>query len=71
MFRSESPSSLFTMPMPLKKCLFVALTLLSFTSASPVAAQTPTMAPAPIPSPPSFESKSYIMIYFDSGSVLA
>lgn len=59
------------MPMPLKKCLFVALTLLSFTSASPVAAQTPTMAPAPIPSPPSFESKSYIMIDFDSGAVLA
>src|SRR5680860_823168 len=71
MFRSESPSSLLTMPMPIQRYLLVALCLLSFAPASPVSAQTPPMAPAPIPSPPTFQSKSYIMIDFDSGAVLA
>lgn len=60
------------MLMHLRSRLFIVFALiLSVAQTAPAQMPMPEMAPLPIPSAPTFNAKSYIMIDFDSGAVLA
>jgi len=60
------------MLMPLRNHLFIVFVLmLSVAQAAAADMLMPTTAPLPIPSAPTFNAKSYIMIDFNSGAILA